>query len=100
MHDWMLFQLTNVEKYCIRGKFLPYKLIGDCEYLIWPFMPLRKMHQSTYNPFKSCVEGLEDYKENYNLIQSSTGMCKECAFGILKGRWRIIMRRVGISYGM
>jgi hypothetical protein len=87
MHDWTLFQLTKVGRDCIKEKFLPYKLIGDCTY------PVRSW---IYNPFKGCAEGLEGYKANWNFIQSSTRMCVERAFGILKGRWRIIMRRADI----
>jgi hypothetical protein len=53
MHDWILFQLTKVRRDCIEGKFLLYKLIGNCTY------PVRLW---IYNPFKRCAEGLEDYK--------------------------------------
>ena len=88
MHDWTLFKLTKVGRDCIKGKFLPYKLIGDCAYPVRPWI---------YSPFKGCAEGLEGYKANWNFIQSSTRMCVERAFGILKGRWRIIMRRSDIS---
>ena len=77
MHDRILFQLTKFGKYCIKDKFLPYKLIGDCIYLMRPCI---------YSPFKGCAEGLEGYKVNWNFIQSSTHMCVERAFGILKGK--------------
>ena len=50
-----------------------------------------------YSPFKSCTEDLEGYKANWNFIQSSIRMCVERVFGILKGRWRIIMRTADIS---
>ena len=46
---------------------------------------------------KGCVVGLEGYKVNWNFIQSSTCMCVECVFGNMKGRWRIIIRRIDIS---
>ena len=36
MHDWILFQLTKVGRDCIKGKFLPYKLIEDCAYQMRP----------------------------------------------------------------
>ena len=36
MHDWTLFQLTIVGKYCIKGNHLPYKFIGDCAYSVRP----------------------------------------------------------------
>jgi hypothetical protein len=46
-----------------------------------------------YCPFKGYSDGLEPYKAHWNFIQSSTYMCVERAFGILKGRWRIIQKR-------
>ena len=49
MHDWTLFQLTKVERECIKGKFLPYTLIRDCTYPMRPWI---------YSPFKVCAEGL------------------------------------------
>ena len=55
------------------------------------------MRSWIHNPFKGCIEGLKGYKANWNFIQSSTCMCVERVFGILKGRWRIIMRRANIS---
>ena len=88
MHSWTLFQLTKVGRYFIKYKILPYKFIGDCTYLVQPWI---------YSPFKGCIEGLEDYKRNWNFIQNSTCMCVEHAFEILKGRWRIIRRMTDIS---
>ena len=88
MHDWTLFQLTKVGKFYIKCKFSPYKLIGDCAY------PVRSW---IYNSFKGCAEDLDRYKANWNFIHGSTRMCVERAFGILKGRWCIIMRRIDIS---
>ncbi len=35
---------------------------------------------------------MEEYKANWNFIQSSTQMSVARAFGILKCRWRIIMK--------
>ena len=34
---------------------------------------------------------------NWNFIQSSTRMCVGRAFGILKGRWSMIMKRCEVS---
>ena len=65
MHDWTLFQLTKDRRYCIKDKFLSYKLIEDCAYLMWLWI---------YSPFNGCAERLEGYKTNYNFIQSSTHM--------------------------
>ena len=84
MHDWTLFQLTKVGRVCIKDKFLPYKLIGDCTY---------SMRLWIYSPFKGCAKDLKGYKEYWNFIQSATCMWVERAFGILKGKWCTIMRR-------
>lgn len=37
-------------------------------------------------PIQRLSRALEGYNVNWNLVQSSTHMCVECAFGILKGR--------------
>jgi len=39
-------------------------------------------------------EGLPRRKAYWNFIQSSTSMVVERAFGILKGRWRILLKRI------
>ena len=36
MHDWTLFQLTKVERDCIKGNILSYKLIGNYAYPMRP----------------------------------------------------------------
>jgi hypothetical protein len=69
----------------MRGEFLPYKLIGDAVYPMKPWF---------YSPFKGEREGLSRAKAHWNYIQSSTRMAVERAFGILKGWWRIILKRV------
>ena len=82
--------IVSIDKFgkdCIKSKCLHYKLIGDCAYLVRPWI---------YSPFKGCAKSLEGYKANWNFIQSFTRMCVKRAFGILKGRWRIIMRRTDI----
>jgi hypothetical protein len=86
MHDCTVFKLTKVGRKCIEGKLLPYKLIGDAAYPVRPWI---------YCPFKGGVDvSLPAYKAHWNFIQSSTRMCVERAFGILKCRWRIIMKRM------
>ena len=40
--------------------------------------------------------GLNSCKTNPNFIQISIRMCVECAFGILKGRKRIIMKMIDV----
>ncbi len=87
LHDWTVFQQTKVGRACMEGKFQPYKLIGDAAYPVRPWM---------YCPFKGTSDGLEPYKAHWNFIQSSTRMCVERAFGILKGRWRIIQKRADV----
>ena len=41
--------------------------------------------------------GLNNCKTNQNFIQISIRMCVECAFGILKGGKRIIMKMIDVS---
>jgi hypothetical protein len=49
-----------------------------------------------YCPFKGNSDRLEYYKAHGNFIQSSTYICVERAFGILKGRWKIIHKRADV----
>lgn len=84
-HDWTLFQNSDIGKRVMKGELLPYKLIGDAAYPMRPWF---------YSPFKGEKEGLPRAKAHWNFIQSSTRMAVERAFGILKGRWRILLKRI------
>jgi hypothetical protein len=84
-HNWTLFHNSDIGKRIMRGALIPYKLIGDVAY------PTRLWF---YSPFKSEKEGLSRAKAHCNFIQSSTLMAVERAFGILKGRWRILLKRI------
>jgi hypothetical protein len=71
----------------ISGAFLPYKLIGDIAYPMKPWF---------YSPFKGEKERMSRAKVHWNFIQSSIRMAVERAFGILKGRWRILLKRIDL----
>ena len=43
MPDWALFQRIKIQRDCIKDGILPYKLTGNCAYLVWPWI---------YSPFK------------------------------------------------
>ena len=53
-------------------------------YPVWPWMDC---------PFKGGKTTLSGKEANGNFIQSLTRMCVERAFGILKGRLRLIMKQ-------
>ena len=82
-HDWTLFQNSDIGKRVMKGELLPYKLIGDAAYPMRPWF---------YFPFKGEKDGLPRAKAHWNFIQLSTRMAVERAFGILKGRWRILLK--------
>jgi hypothetical protein len=86
-HNWTLFQNIEIGKKVISGAFLPYKLIGDAAYPMRPWF---------YSPFKEKKEGMSKAKAHWNFIQSSTRMAVERAFGILKERWRILLKRINM----
>ena len=75
IHDWALFQKSEIGKKTMRGSFLPFKFIGDATHPMWPWF---------YSPFKGEKNGLRRRKAHWNFIQSSTRMAMERAFGILK----------------
>ena len=86
-HDWAVFQRSQLGKDVMNNKFLPYKLIGDAAYPMRPWF---------FSPFKGVQEGLSREKAHWNFIQSSTRMAVERAFGCLKGRWRILLKRIDV----
>ena len=69
----------------MKGAFPPFKFIGDATYPMRPWF---------YSPFKGEKDGLSREKVFRNFIQSSTRMAVERAFGILKGRWHILLKRI------
>jgi hypothetical protein len=71
----------------MKDKFLLYKLIGDVAYPIQPWF---------YSPFKGEKDGLPRYKAHWNFMQSSTMMSVERTFGMLKGRFRILLKKINI----
>jgi hypothetical protein len=48
-------------------------------------------------PFLGCKEGLSRERYFWNFIQSSTRMPVECAFGVLKLRWSILLKRLDVD---
>jgi hypothetical protein len=71
----------------MKDKFLLYKLIGNVVYPIWP---------QFYYPFKGEKEELPRYKTHWNFIQSSTRMSMEKTFEMMKGRFKILLKKVNI----
>jgi len=53
IHDWALFQKTELGNQVMKDKFLPYKLVGDVTYPMRPWF---------YYPFKGDENGLPKYK--------------------------------------
>ena len=87
MHDANLWSRTAIGQYCEAGKLYPYTLVGDVAYPCRPWM---------LAPFKGHKDGLSREEYHWNFVQSSTRMCVERAFGMLKGRWRILLKRVDV----
>ena len=85
IHDWALFQKSEIGKKTMKGAFLPYKFIGDAAYPMRPWF---------YSPFKGERTRLSRRKAHWNFIQSSTRMAVERAFGILKERWRVLLKQI------
>ncbi len=84
IHDSLNFTRSEIGQRCARGWFGNYCLVGDCAYPARPYMLV---------PFKGCKEGLYHLKYYWNFIQSSTRMPVERAFGMLKARFRILLKR-------
>ena len=83
-YDWVVVQVISIGCVCIEGKFQPYKLIGDA---VCPVKP------KIYSPFEGGNASLFGNETDWNFIQSSNIICIEMTFGILKGKWRLIIKR-------
>jgi hypothetical protein len=87
MHDYVLFQKTDVGSYVMKDKFSPYKLIGDVVYPMQPWF---------YYLFEGEKDGLPIYKTHLNVIQSNKRMLVGKPFGMLKGKFRILLKKINI----
>ena len=87
MHDANLWDRSAIGQYCEAGKLYPYTLVGDAAYPCRPWM---------LAPFKGHKDGLSREEYNWNFVQSSTRMCVERTFGMLKGRWRIFLKMIDV----
>lgn len=84
MHDWNVFQRTYLGQQCENMRLGDFCLLGDCAYpaRFW-MLP----------PFKGSKEGLTQEHSHWNYIQPSSRMPVERAFGMLKSRFRILLKR-------
>jgi hypothetical protein len=48
-------------------------------------------------PFKGHKDGLTREEYHWKYAQNNTRMCVERAFGMLKGRWRILLKRIDVQ---
>lgn len=88
MHDSNLWSRTRIGRFCEEGRLAPYALVRDASYPACPWM---------FPPFKGHKDGLSREQYHWNFIQSSTRMCVERSFGLLKGRWRILLKRMEVK---
>ena len=87
LHDANLWGRTAIGQFCEGGKLSPFALVGDAAYPCRPWM---------LAPYKGHKDGLSREEYHWNFVQSSTRMCVERAFGMLKGRWRILLKRIDV----
>jgi hypothetical protein len=83
IHDYNLLYKSHIGKYCLSGKLLSYALLDDVAYQprLWMF-----------TPYLGSKDGFTREQEHWNFIQSSSRMCVKRAFGILKLRWKILLK--------
>ena len=62
-------------------------MVGDAAYSCRPWI---------LAPYRGHKNGLTQEEYHWNFVQSSTRMCIERAFGMLKGRWRILLKRIDV----
>ncbi|MCO5576370.1 hypothetical protein L7F22_030180 [Adiantum nelumboides] len=87
-HDSLNFSRSDIGQACARDELGNYCLVGDYAYPARPYMLV---------PFKGCKEELSRLKYYWNFIQSSTRMPVERAFGMLKARFRVLLKRCDMN---
>ena len=87
MHDANLWGRTAIGQYCDADKLSPYTLVGNAAYPYRPWM---------LKPFKGHKDGFTREEYHWNFVQSSTHMCVEWAFGMLKRRWKLLLKIVDV----
>jgi hypothetical protein len=88
LHDYNLFKRSKAFDNCERGSLQGFTIVGDAAYQPRTYM---------LTPLLGCKEGLSRERYFWNFIQSSTRMPVECAFGILKLRWSILLKRLDVD---
>ena len=87
LHDANLWGRTAIGQFCEAGKLLPFALVGDASYPCRPWM---------LAPYRGHKDDLTREEYYWNFVQSSTRMFVERAFGMLKGRWRILLKMIDV----
>jgi hypothetical protein len=88
LHDYNLFKRSKAFDCCENGSLQGFSLVEDAAYQPRTYM---------LTLFLGCKEGLSRERSFWNFIQSSTRMPVECAFGILKLRWSILLKRLDVD---
>lgn len=85
MNDANLWARTAIGQYFEVSKLWLYTLVGNAAY------PCRTWMLAL---FKCNKDNLSQEEYHWNFVQSSIWMCVERTFGMLKGIWRILLKRV------
>lgn len=81
--SWLvIMSKIHIGKRTMKRAFIRFKLMWDVTY---------PMHPWFYSPFKGKNNGLSWKKVHWNFIKCSSQMAIESAFGLLKGRSRILL---------
>ena len=85
LHDANLWRRTAIGQLCAAGKLSLYALVGVVAYpcCLWMLAP-----------YKGHKDGLTREEYHWNFVQSSIRMCIVQAFGMLKGRWKILLNKI------
>jgi hypothetical protein len=85
MHDYRLFCHTPASTRIARGDLHGMALLGDAAYPVRAYM---------LPPYKAGSTPFEPWQASFNYKQSASRMPIERTFGVLKGRWRILLEKV------
>uniref|UniRef100_A0A8C3T5Y6 DDE Tnp4 domain-containing protein n=1 Tax=Chelydra serpentina TaxID=8475 RepID=A0A8C3T5Y6_CHESE len=85
VHDARVFKNSGLFRRLQQGVYFPDLILGDPAYPLMPWL------------MKPYTGALDSEKELFNYHLSKCRMVVECAFGRLKGRWRILLTRSDLS---
>ena len=89
VHYYYLLCKSHICKSCLSEKLILYALLDDVAYQPHPWI---------FTPYLGSKDGFTRNHEHWNFIQSNSRKCVDSTFGILKLRWRILLKMMDCQF--